>query len=66
MASLPGNPQADLFVKLDKDNVAGLINNGYLRMNLLNFILHLTFTYSSDPHDTNYCLRGTVTRQWLE
>ena len=57
---------ADLFVKLDKDDVAGLINNGYLRMNLLNFILHLTCTYSSDPHDTNYCLGGTITRQWLE
>ena len=35
-------------------------------MNLLNFILHLTCTYSSDPHDTNYCLGGTITRQWLE
>ena len=66
MASLPGDPRADLFVKLDKDDVAGLNDKGYLRMNLLNFILHLTCTYSSDPHDTNYCLGGTITRQWLE
>ena len=66
MASLPGDPQADLFVKLDKDDVAGLIDNSYLRMNLLDFILHLTCTYSSDPHDTNYYLGGTITRQWLE
>ena len=63
MASLPGNPWADLFVKLDKDDVAGIIDNGYLRMNLLDFILHSTCTYSSDPHDTNYCLGGTITRQ---
>ena len=66
MASLPGNPWADLFVKLDEDDVAGLINNSYLKITLLNFILHSTYTYSSDPHDTNYFLGGTITRQWLE
>ena len=66
MASLPGDPHADLFVKSDKDDVAGLIDSSYLRMNLLNFILHSTCTYSSDPHDTNYSLGCTITRQWLE
>ena len=60
MASLPGDPQADVFVKLYKYDVTGFINNGYFRMNLLNLILHSTCTYSSDPHDTNYCLGGTV------
>ena len=49
MASLPGDPWADLFVKLDQDDVAGLIDNSYLRMNLLDFTLHLTCTYSSHP-----------------
>ena len=53
MISLPGD-------------VKGLIDNGYLRMNLLDFILHSTCTYSSDTSDINYCLGGTVTRQWLE
>ena len=44
----------------------GLIDNGYLTMNLLVMILHSTCTYSSDTRDINYCLGGTVTRQWLE
>ena len=44
----------------------GLIDNGYLRMNLLDFILHPTCTYSSDTSDINYCLGGTITWQWLE
>ena len=48
MASLPGDPQANLFAKLHRENVKGLINNGYLRMNLLDFILNSTCTYSSD------------------
>ena len=54
------------FVKLHPEDVKGLIGNGYLRMNLLHFILHLTCTYSSDLRDINYCLGGTVTRKWLE
>ena len=41
MASLPGNPWADLFVKLDKDDVAGLIDNGYLRKLTSFFIQHV-------------------------
>ena len=41
MASLPGDPQADLFVKLDKDDVAGLIDNGYFRIKLTQ--LHSSF-----------------------
>ena len=44
MASLPGDLQVDLFVKLHLEDVTGLIDNGYLRMNLLDFILHLTCT----------------------
>ena len=35
-------------------------------MNLLDFILHLTCRDSGDTSDINYCLGGTVTRQWLE
>ena len=66
MASLPVNPWADLFVKLHPEDVKGLIDNGYLRMNLLDFILHSICTYSSDTSDINYCLGGTVTRQWSE
>ena len=66
MPSLPGNQQADLFVKLHLEDVAGLIDNGYFRMNLLDFILHSTCTYSGDTSDINYCLGGTITRQWLE
>ena len=66
MASLPGDPQADLFVKLHPEDVTGLIDNSYLRMNLLEFILHSTSTYSSDTSDINFCLGGTITRQWLE
>ena len=38
MASLPGDPQSDLFVKLHPDNVKGSMDNVYLRMNLLDFI----------------------------
>ena len=59
MTSLPGYPQAGLFVKLHPEDVAGLIDNSYLRMNLLDFILHLTCIYSSDICDFNYCLGGT-------
>ena len=66
MASLPSDPQADLFVKLHPEDVTGLIDDGYLRMNLLDFILHSTCTYSSDTSDINYCLGGTITRKWLE
>ena len=66
MASLPGDPQADLFVKLHQEDVKGLINNGYLRMNLLEFVLHFTCTHSGDTSDINYCLGGTITRQWWE
>ena len=44
----------------------GLIDSDYLRMNLLDFILHSTCTYSSDMSDINYCVGGTGTRQWLE
>ena len=66
MASLPGDPQADLFVKLHLEDVAGLIDNGYLRMNLLDFILHSTCTYSNDTRDVNYCLGGTIIRQWMD
>ena len=35
-------------------------------MNLLDFILHLTCTYSHDTSDVNYCLGGSITRQLLE
>ena len=66
MASLPGDPQADLFVKLHPEDVAGLIDNGNLRMNLLDFILHLTCTYSHNTSEFNYCLGGTIMRQLLE
>ena len=66
MASLPGDPQADLLVQLHAECVAGLIENGYLRMNLLDFILYLTCMYSHDTSEYNYCLRGTITRQLLE
>ena len=66
MASLPGNPQGDLFVQLHMEDVAGLIDNGYLRMNLLDFILHSTCTYSCDTSEYNKCLGGTITRQLLE
>ena len=66
MASLPCDPLTDLFVKLHPEDVKGLIDNDYLRMNLLDFLLHSTCTYSSDTRDINYCFGGTVTRQWLE
>ena len=66
MASLPGNPQAYLFVKLHPEDVKGLNDNQCLRMNLLDFILHSTCTYSCDTRGTISCLGGTVTRQWLE
>ena len=59
-ASLPGDPQANLFVKLHPKDVNGLIDNGNLRMNLLDFILHLMCTYSSDMSDINYCLGGSL------
>ena len=35
MASLPGDLQADLFVKLHTEDVKWLIDSDYLRMNLL-------------------------------
>ena len=57
---------SQFFVKLNLEDVKGLIDNGYLRMNLQDFILHLTCTYSCDMRDIKYCLGGTVTRQWLE
>ena len=66
MASLPGNLRADLFVQLHVEDVAGLIDYGYLRMNLLNFILHSTCTHSHETNEYNYCLGGTITRQLLE
>ena len=62
MASLPGNLCADLFVKLQEEDMEGLIDNDFLRMNLLDFILHSTCTYSSDTSDINYCPGGTITR----
>ena len=34
-------------------------------MNLLDFILHSTYTHSTDTRDIQYCLGGTVTRQLL-
>ena len=66
MASLPGDPRADLFVKLHPQDVKGLIDKGYLRMNLLDFILHLTCTFTNDTSDINYCLGGTITNKWLK
>ena len=64
MASLPGDQRAKLFINYIPEK--GLTDNGYLRMNLLDFILRSTCTYSTDMRDINYCLGGTVTRQLLE
>ena len=66
MASPPGDPGVKPCVKLHPEDVKGLIDKGYLRMNLPDFILHSICMYSSDKRDINYCLDGTVTRQWLE
>ena len=55
MASLPGDPRDDLFIKLDNEDVRGLLENGMLRMNLLDHILHATCTVSSTTDDNNYC-----------
>ena len=66
MASLPGDPRADLFIQLHAEDIAGLIHHDYLRMNLLNSILHLTWTHSCETNEYNYCVGGTITRQLLE
>ena len=66
MASLPGDPSEHLFVQLHLEDVAGLIDNDYLRMNLLDFILHLTCTHSPQTDEYNFCLRGLIMRQLLE
>ena len=34
MGSLPGDSREDLFIKLDNEDIRGLIENGMLRMNL--------------------------------
>ena len=68
MASLPGDLREDLFIQLHLEDVVGLIDNGYLRMSLLNFILHLTCrsTHSPQTDEYNYCLGGMIMRQLLE
>ena len=66
MTSLPGDPRANLIVKLHPEDVKGLSDNGYLQMNLLDFILHSTCPYSTHTRDINYHLGGNVTRQQLE
>ena len=66
MASRSGDPRDDLFVQLHAEDVAGLIDNGYLRMNLLDFILHSACTHSPETNEYNYCLGGTIMRQLLE
>ena len=66
MASILGDLQADLFIQLHEEDVAGLTDNGYLRMSLLNLILHLTCTHSHDTNEYNYCIGHTITTQLLQ
>ena len=51
MASRSGDPRDDLFVQLHAEDVGGLIDNGYLRMNLLDFILHSACTHSPETNE---------------
>ena len=64
MASLPGDPMEDLIVKLEPVNLRGLEDHNMFHMNLLDFVLHLTCKHYIDANDIDYCLGGTVTRQF--
>ena len=65
MATLSGNPREDLIIKLHPEDLKGLEHDNMLCMNLLDFILHLTCMHYRDANDINYCLGGTVTRQFF-
>ena len=56
MASLHGDPRNNLFIKLDKEDVRGLLENGMMRRNLSDHIIHATCTVPSTMDDINFCL----------
>ena len=63
MASLPGDPRDDLFIKLDQEDMKGSVENGILRMNLLDYILHATSMIIRNNDSMNYCHGCTTIQQ---
>ena len=59
--SLHVDPRDDLFIKLDQEDIKGLVEYGMLQMNLLDYILHASCTIPKSNDGINYFLSSTIT-----